>query len=150
MRRTLTPLLVGCLLAATVLVPAAAATPRRHGTMLALRHTKLGSILVNGRGYTLYAFTPDTPRHDACEARYECLALWPAVVTRGPVQLGRGLRRSLLTTIRLRSGQRQLVYGGHPLYTYVKDRRPGEVDNVNIYQFGGYWPAVDAAGREVS
>jgi predicted lipoprotein with Yx(FWY)xxD motif len=148
-RRILTLLLAGALLGAVILAPAAGARRVRRGTVIKLRHTKLGNLLVDGTGYTLYAFTPDTPHHDACEAIAQCLDLWPAVVTRAPVQAGRGIRRKLLGTVRLRDGERQVTYGGHPLYTYVRDSRPGETDNVNIFQFHGLWPAVDAAGREI-
>ena len=63
--------------------------------------------------------------------------------------LGQGVKRSMVGTIRLKSGAKQLTYGGHPLYTYVGDSGPGQTSYVNFFQFGGHWPAVNAAGAEV-
>jgi predicted lipoprotein with Yx(FWY)xxD motif len=137
--------LVGLTLALAA-VPAASA--RASGATINLRHTRFGSILFNGRGFVLYAFTPDTRNHDACAAIRQCLNLWPPVTARGPIHTGRGVKRRLLGTIRLRGGRHQVTYAGRPLYTYVPDRR-GAVNHVNIFQFGGYWPAVDANGNEV-
>jgi predicted lipoprotein with Yx(FWY)xxD motif len=146
-RRISIAVLVGLVLGLAA-VPAAGARTRASGATINLRHTRLGSILFNGRGFVLYAFTPDTRNHDACAAIRECLALWPPVTTRGPIHAGRGVKRRLLGTIRLRDGRHQVTYAGRPLYTYVPDRR-GQISHVNIFQFGGYWPAVDSAGNEV-
>lgn len=149
MRRISVGVLVGLALGLAG-APVASARHRASGVTINLRHTRVGTILVNGRGFTLYAFTPDTRNHDACAGIRECLALWPAVTTRGPIHAGRGVKRRLLGTIRLRNGVRQVTYAGRPLYTFIQDRRAGEVDHVNIFQFGGYWPAVDASGNEVT
>jgi predicted lipoprotein with Yx(FWY)xxD motif len=137
------------LVVALAAVPAASAAQRKTGATINLRHTRLGTILFNGRGFVLYDFTLDTRNHDACAGIRQCLALWPPVTTRGPVHAGRGVNRRLLGTIRLRDGRHQVTYAGRPLYTYVPDRR-GQINHVNIFQFGGYWPAVDAAGNEVT
>jgi predicted lipoprotein with Yx(FWY)xxD motif len=55
----------------------------------------------------------------------------------------------LIGTIRLANGKKQVTYAGHPLYTYVGDSAPGQTYYVNFFQFGGYWPAVNASGREL-
>jgi predicted lipoprotein with Yx(FWY)xxD motif len=114
-----------------------------------LRKTRVGMILTNSRGFTLYAFTRDTRNHDACAQIKHCLSLWPVVATRGRPVAGRGVNRRLLGTITLKGGTRQVTYAGHPLYTYVADTGPGDTFYVNFLQFGGRWPAVNAAGREV-
>ena len=49
----------------------------------------------------------------------------------------------------LKNGKKRLTYGGHPLYTYGGDSGPGQTFYVNFLQFGGRWPAVNAAGGEV-
>jgi predicted lipoprotein with Yx(FWY)xxD motif len=49
----------------------------------------------------------------------------------------------------LRNGAKQVMYGGHPLYTYIGDVSPGQTTYVNRYQLGGRWPAVGPAGGEV-
>jgi predicted lipoprotein with Yx(FWY)xxD motif len=114
-----------------------------------LRHTSVGTILVNARGFTLYAFTRDRRNKDACQNISHCLIAWPVLKTSGKPIAGRGVHQNLLGTIRLKSGAKQVTYAGHPLYTYLGDTFPGETSFVNLNQFGGLWPAVNAAGREV-
>jgi predicted lipoprotein with Yx(FWY)xxD motif len=122
---------------------------RGHSAVLKLRKTRVGTILVDGRGFTLYAFTKDRPGVDACAQVRDCLRVWPALTTSGPPVAGPGVKRSLIGTIKLRSGATQVTYGGHPLYGYVADRAPGQTYYVNITEFGARWPAVDANGHEV-
>ena len=55
----------------------------------------------------------------------------------------------MIGVITLKNGTRQVTYAGRPLYTYIADTSPGQTSFVNIFQFGGRWPAVNAAGREV-
>ena len=145
MRRRLSTIFTAGALVGALCAPATAA----GRTTLKLRHTSVGTILVNGRGFTVYAFTKDGRNRDACAGISGCLGVWPVVSGASKPVLGTGVRRSLLGTITLRGGTSQLTYGGHPLYTYVGDSSPGETSYVNFPQFGGRWPAVNAAGQLV-
>jgi predicted lipoprotein with Yx(FWY)xxD motif len=129
-------------------VPAALASTRVSRTELKLRKTRVGAILVDSRGFTLYAFTADRPNHDSCASIPFCLTVWPAVTATGKPIAGPGVKRSLIGTIKVR-GQRQVTYAGHPLYRYIADTGPGQTSYINILQFGGRWPAVNGAGHEV-
>jgi predicted lipoprotein with Yx(FWY)xxD motif len=144
--RRLSSLLAALAVAASV--PAALADAHANRPDLKLRKTKAGTILVDSRGFTLYAFTADRRNHDACARIPGCLSAWPALTVTGRPVLGPGVRRGLVGTISV-NGQRQLTYAGHPLYGYVGDRSPGQTYYINIMQFGGRWPAVNAAGNEV-
>ncbi len=62
---------------------------------------------------------------------------------------GPGIKSSLLGTTTLKHGVKQVTYAGHPLYTYTGDSGPGQTSYVNVKQFGGRWPALNAAGNEV-
>jgi predicted lipoprotein with Yx(FWY)xxD motif len=136
--------------AATVLaLPTALADASGTRAKLQLRHTALGMILVNGRGFTVYAFSRDSRAKDACQGIHLCLNVWPTVKTTGQPLAGPGVRASLIGTITLRNGTKQVTYGGHPLYTYIGDVSPGQTTYVNRFQLGGRWPAVDPAGGEV-
>ncbi len=128
------------------LAPAGARSGRGE---LQLRHTSVGTILVNRRGYTVYAFTKDRRNRDNCQKSSACIHVWPAVSTVGAPIAGSGVRASLMGTITIRGGVRQITYAGHPLYTYIADTRAGQTSYVNILQFGGRWPAVSASGQEV-
>jgi predicted lipoprotein with Yx(FWY)xxD motif len=116
---------------------------------LRLRHTTVGSILVNGRGFTVFAFTRDSRNHDRCAAISGCTSIWPLVTTRGTPTVGPGVRRRLVGAIELAGGQRQVTYAGHPLYTYIADSGPGDTSYVGVSQFGGRWLALTAAGHTV-
>jgi len=117
--------------------------------VLGLRHTHLGALLVNSRGFTLYAFTRDARNQDACARISQCLTAWPPVTTSGSPIAGQGVRAGLIGTITLRGGIRQVTYAGHALYTYIGDTGPGQTFYVNFLQFGGRWPALSASGSEV-
>jgi predicted lipoprotein with Yx(FWY)xxD motif len=123
------------------------ATAARSGpAKIQLRSTSgLGKILTNGRGFTLYAYGPDKRNKDVCAKRPGCLAIWPMVTTKGRPQLGRGVNRSMVGTIRV-NGKRQVTYGGHPLYTYKFDL-PRDTSYVGINQNGGFWYALTASGK---
>jgi predicted lipoprotein with Yx(FWY)xxD motif len=128
---------------------AAVAMASARRAMLELRRTSVGTILVNDRGFTLYAFSRDGRNRDACARIRGCLGAWPAVTTGGRSIAGRGVRSGLIGTITLKGGVKQVTYAGHPLYTYIGDSAPGQTFYVNFFQFGGFWPAVNAAGSEV-
>ncbi len=146
MKRHLTALAVAGL-AAAALVPAAASA-RTLGALINARHTHAGTILVNAKGYTLYAFGPDKKNKDVCVKIRSCTVLWPLVTTKGTPRAGKGVNKHLLGQIKVGHSY-QVTYAGHPLYTYLSDTRPGETDNINIFQYGGLWPAVAPSGKLV-
>lgn len=141
--------LIAVAAAAAVALSAGLADASGLHARLELRQTPLGKILVNGHGFTLYAFTRDRRNKDACQAIHVCLNAWPAVTSTGKPLAGPGVSAALIGTIKLKSGAKQVTYDGYPLYTYIGDTQPGETAFVNILQFGGRWPAVNAAGHEV-
>ena len=119
-----------------------------HAT-LKLRKTSVGTILVNGSGFTLYAFTKDSRNKDVCMSISSCTGVWPVLRTGGKPVADPGVKASLIGTITVKGGAKQVTYAGHPLYTYSGDSSPGETFYVNASQFGGNWPALNAAGHEV-
>jgi predicted lipoprotein with Yx(FWY)xxD motif len=131
----------------TELRPATVATARP--TKIELRSTSLGKVLVNGRGFTLYAFSHDGRNKDRCVMTSGCVGVWPVASTHGKPRAGHGVKASLLGTIRLSGGVRQVTYAGHPLYTYSADSGPGETTYVGASEFGGVWRAVNSAGKPV-
>jgi len=140
------------LLAATLLITGAAAglaSAAAKSEKLQLRKTKVGTILVDGRGFTVYAFTKDSHNRDACVPIRECPSIWPPLTSSGKALAGPGVRSSLIGTITIKGGAKQVTYAGHPLYTYTGDASPGETSYVNFSAFGGRWPAVNASGGEV-
>jgi predicted lipoprotein with Yx(FWY)xxD motif len=120
-----------------------------------LRRTSRGKILVNGSGFTLYAFTKDPRNKDTCltsssggggYGSSSCPEVWPPLTTSGKPIAGAGVKASLLSTISLPGGRKQVTYAGHALYRYAPASAPGETSYIGEKQFGGKWDAVNAAG----
>ena len=150
------PLLALTLAAAAcaAVVTGAAASPAptaRAGRVakIQLRHTSRGKVLVDSSGFTLYRFTRDTARKNICVTISECPGTWPALSTSGKPTAGPGVKASLLSTIKLPNGSKQVTYAGHPLYRYGAANERGETFYIGAKQFGGTWYAVNVAGSFV-
>jgi predicted lipoprotein with Yx(FWY)xxD motif len=139
------------LLATTALVVFATSgvASAKHSTVK-LSKTSLGKILVSSSGRTLYMFTRDARNKDRCAKISNCPSIWPALTVNGKPTAGPGVKASLLGTIRLAHGVKQVTYAGHPLYTYQGDTGPGQTSYVGVNQFGGNWYAVNAGGHKVT
>jgi len=139
------------LLIALLLVPAAVAArgEAQAAPTLIVRDSKYGRVLFDGRGYALYAFTRDR-RGGPSRCYGACAAAWPVYVGNAALRAGRGVKQSLLGTVRRRDGRRQVTYNGWPLYYYVGERgRPRVILCQNVDEFGGLWLVVRANGRLV-
>jgi predicted lipoprotein with Yx(FWY)xxD motif len=119
----------------------------RTAVHLALAKTKLGMILTDGRGRTLYLFKKDTKGVSNCSGA--CATAWPPVTTRGTPVAGTGLTARLAGTITRADGTMQVTYGGHPLYRFVQDRAPGDVNGQDLTAFGATWYVVGANGAQI-
>jgi predicted lipoprotein with Yx(FWY)xxD motif len=103
---------------------------------------KLGNILVDGKGMTLYLFKKDTEGVSNCSAG--CLQAWPPFVTQGHPTLGPGVDTSHVGTATLADGRKIVTYEGMPLYYYVKDTKPGDTTGQGV---GGVWFVVPPTGK---
>jgi predicted lipoprotein with Yx(FWY)xxD motif len=120
-----------------------------RGVTVAEEPSPVGPILATGSGYTLYEFVPDTPTKSACVSS-SCVFLWPPLVVNGPPTLGAGLRRSLVGTLHRPDGATQVSYGGHPLYRWNSDTKPGMTTGQALLNEGGYWYVVSPAGKVIT
>src|SRR3990172_620194 len=107
--------------------------------------SSLGSILIDARGLTLYAFTQDSPGTSTCQAG--CVEFWPPLLISGSPSAGDGIQASLLGTITRSDGGSQVTYAGRPLYTFAQDNAPGELNGQGS---GGVWFVVTPEGDIVS
>jgi len=100
-------------------------------------------ILTTAEGRTLYVFAPDKPNQSVCTGA--CAQFWPplllpagkAIPTSAP-----GAGGTFGVTTRA-DGTRQLTYDGAPLYTFVKDKLPGDLAGQGVE--GIWWAVVGAA-----
>jgi predicted lipoprotein with Yx(FWY)xxD motif len=144
---TLCALLGTAAIAATAATLALADSANTGGAAVHVAKSKLGRILVDSKGITLYDFPPDRGTTSVCYGA--CAALWPPLITTGKAVAGPGVHASLLGTTRRKDGKLQVTYGGHPLYYFVSDRKPGQTTGQGISQFGGPWWVISPAGKEI-
>ena len=125
-----------------------AASPAATGATIAVAtNSKLGQILVDGKGMTLYLFVADTGTSSTCYT--SCAQVWPPVLTSGPPQAGAGATASLLGTTTRTDGTTEVTYAGHPLYYFVQDKQPGDTTGQGVNGFGGLWWVLTPSGAAV-
>jgi predicted lipoprotein with Yx(FWY)xxD motif len=131
---------------------AAAATPKTTSGQTASVGTasagSLGTILVDSQGRTLYLFQKDSGGKSACFGA--CATAWPPLSASGKPTVGSGLNASLIGTTPRSDGKPQVTYNGHPLYTFVMDQSPGDVNGQGVNAFGASWFTVNPAGDQVT
>ncbi len=110
---------------------------------------KLGTVLVNSKGRTLYMFVPDKRKKVTCVRA--CAAIWPPVkLPKGakPVASGQA-KSSLLGSDRDPTGGRVVTYAHWPLYTYVADTKAGTAKGQALNLNGGLWYVLTPSGKVV-
>ena len=122
--------------------PTTIATQAASGVTVAVASSRLGDILVDGDGRTLYAFTKDKGDQSACGGG--CATNWPALT--GPATAGTGVQASMLSTSLQADGKSQVTYGGKPLYYFAGDAKPGDTNGQGV---GDVWFALTANGELV-
>jgi predicted lipoprotein with Yx(FWY)xxD motif len=106
----------------------------------------LGQVLVNSEGMTLYDFHKDKGTKSSCYGA--CEGFWPPLTTSGEAKAKGGAQASMLGTTERKDGTMQVTYNGHPLYTFVKDEKPGEANGNDYKAFGAQWYALMPNGEE--
>jgi len=131
---------------------AATASPPKTSTgasaTLGVASSSLGSILVNSTGRTLYLFKADVGAKSACTGA--CATAWPPLLATGKPTAGTGLTASKLATITRSDGTQQVTYNGHPVYLFIKDKKPGQTTGQGVTAFGAAWYALTPAGNQIS
>jgi len=107
---------------------------------------KLGMVLVDSNGMTLYDFHKDKGTMSSCYG--PCAEGWPPMLTEGEPTVGNGASASKLGTTERKDGTMQVTYAGHPLYTFVEDKKPGEANGNDVSAFGAQWYALKGSGEE--
>jgi predicted lipoprotein with Yx(FWY)xxD motif len=145
--RLLTVVAAGAVLASIGATLASGSDAKSNGSVVKVAKSSFGQILVDSKGITLYDFVKDKGTTSVCYGA--CAALWPPLTTTGKPVAGPGVRASLLGTTKRKDGKLEVTYGGHPLYYFVTDHKPGQTTGQGVNQFGGPWWVISAAGKEV-
>jgi predicted lipoprotein with Yx(FWY)xxD motif len=109
---------------------------------------RLGKILVDSRGRTIYLFQKDAGTKSACTGA--CASVWPPVRATGKPTVGRGLSAAKVATAPRSDGKPQVTYNGHPLYLYASDTKAGDASGQGINGFGALWYVVSPAGAAIT
>ena len=135
-------------IAAAVLIPMSlAGSSKGSSATVAAQSSKLGRILVDRRGHTLYLFGKDKRGMSSCNGA--CAVDWPPLIVSGQPRAGVGAKASLLGRTRRKDGRWQVTYNHHPLYTFFEDTKKGQTKGEGLNFFGGEWEAVSPAGAKV-
>ncbi len=104
--------------------------------------TAFGAILVDGQGKTLYYYTLDqyTNGRSACDAA--CVVAWPVFYTNA-IRVSSPLSPADFGSITRADGSKQTTYKGNPLYFYVGDTQPGDINGSGINKV---WYVANIAG----
>ena len=105
---------------------------------------KLGVVLVNSKGFTLYMFVPDHRKKVTCKGA--CAAIWPPLkVKKGQKPTAGGAAKKKL----LGTYGRVVTYNRWPLYTYVTDTKPGQHTGQGVNNNGGKWYVLSPSGKVI-
>ena len=124
---------------ASTVAPAAATA-----AVLKTENTKVGTVLTDAKGLTLYWFAKDTSANSACIGA--CAAAWPPVT--GMPQAASGVMLTgKLGEIKRPDGTMQATYNGHPLYTFEGDTAPGQTKGNGLTGFGAEWSVISITSK---
>ncbi len=108
--------------------------------------TSLGTVVVDGKGMTVYVFDKDTANSGTSACTGACLSAWPPVTTTSSTPAVAGVTGKV-GTITTPDGKKQLTLNGLPLYTYSGDAAKGDVTGQGLQ---GIWWVVSPSGDKVT
>ena len=98
-------------------------------------------IVTDSKGLAVYTLSGDTKRKPKCTKANGCFKFWPPVTVSSVSKLSRqsGIKGTLGTF--KRNGFIQVTLAGHPLYTFIMDKRVHAVGE-DFSGFKGVWHVV--------
>lgn len=99
----------------------------------------LGSYLADDMGFALYFFAEDAPGNESSACYGDCAANWPPFFA-AEIIVPAKLDASDFAAMVRDDGTVQMTYKGWPLYTFVDDISPGDVNGQGI---SGLWSVVN-------
>ncbi|GGO47750.1 MULTISPECIES: SCO0930 family lipoprotein [Streptomyces] len=107
---------------------------------------KLGKVVTDSAGFTLYRFDKDTAEPPKSNCDGACEKAWPVVAAKG-AQAAPGVDKSLLGEVTRSDGTKQLTIDGWPMYRFAKDAKPGDAKGQGV---GGTWYAAAPDGKKAA
>jgi len=110
---------------------------------LAKASTSLGTVVVDGKGMTVYEFDKDTVGSPTTACTGTCVGLWSEVTTTSSTPAVSGVTGQVGTAPGL-NGVQQVTLAGHRLYTFSGDSKAGQV---NGQSFMNLWWVLSPSGQ---
>jgi predicted lipoprotein with Yx(FWY)xxD motif len=107
---------------------------------------KLGEIVTDAKGWTLYRSDDDTASPSKSNCSGDCEKLWPPVPAKD-AKATKGVAKSDIGKVKRSDKSWQLTLGGWPVYRYAKDDSPGDTKGQGVK---GTWNALTANGGKAS
>jgi predicted lipoprotein with Yx(FWY)xxD motif len=143
---TLGALAAGAVAVAAASSRAAPAAQSGGAATVSVRKTKLGKIIVDGSGRTMYLFEKDKGTTSECSGA--CAKAWPPLMTKGKPKATGGAEAKRLGTTK-RSNGTQVTYGGHPIYGFTGDTKAGQTNGEGSKAFGAEWYVLAPNGHKI-
>lgn len=123
---------------ATTSAPATTPTPSvQSAAVMTATATVKGqseTVLVNGKGMTLYYYTPDKDKSVTCTGG--CAAVWPPLVAGSSTPSSIAGVSGMFGSDPDPAGGSVITYNGWPLYTFASDTAPGQTNGQGVQ---GVW-----------
>lgn len=114
-------------------------------TIEAEQQQAVGSYLTDEQGRSVYMFEADSKNEATCYD--DCAQAWPPVVTQARPKAGTGVDENKLGTIERKDGSMQVTYNDWPLYYFIKDKQPGDINGQEVNGFGAEWYLLTPDGQ---
>src|SRR4051794_15238214 len=111
--------------------PSSMASEPQGGAELKTTDSKLGKIVVDAKGMTVYYFTKDVKDSGKSNCTGECIAAWPPVLTQSDKPKVEGVTGTV-GTIPTPEGKKQITINGLPIYYWVNDKNPGDTTGQDV------------------
>lgn len=113
-------------------------------TLTVMKVGKLGPIITDKDGMTLYRFDKDTANPPKSNCEGDCAVKWPPVIVpQGAAFQLNGVDQANVGTVRRADGSMQLTVGGWAMYRFSGDAKSCDTNGQGL---GGVWWATKANG----
>jgi predicted lipoprotein with Yx(FWY)xxD motif len=131
--------------AATSAPPAASSPGAAAAVDLKTASSSEGTIVVDGKGMSVYFFTKDVKDSGTSACTGSCLTLWPPVTSTSATPSAEGISGTI-GSITTPDGAKQLTLNGLPLYYYAQDKNPGDILGQGV---SNVWYLSNPAGEMI-
>lgn len=115
--------------ATSILISSSVQADRQMAKAIKVVATPKGKVLANAKGMSLYIYDKDKTGVSNCNG--SCAKKWPPAPATGKSKSG-----GEFSVIKRKDGSYQWAHKGMPLYTWIKDKKSGDVSGDG---FKGVW-----------